>query len=201
MQRSATIALCIVVGILFAWQVPLDRLFDAFQPVMTALSIMAAAILVRLNRTMPAIDWKILGRASRERLTAEVVALAEEYLWFLFIIGLVILGILTLVVIGRGAIFGVASGASDPTKAWYWWWRRGDAGLLGAAGAFVCARMSYLVWRDVDIVRLQKHVIDLAAAQAHQTEQETLAAEKRASIGRANLRSVPTSRPKNWDDE
>ncbi len=167
---------------------------------MTALSIMAAAVLVRLNRTMPTIDWKILDRPSRERLTGEVLALAEEYLWFLAVIGALILGLLTLLVIGRREIFGVASGSPDTQLAWYWWWRRVDSGLLGATGAFVSARMSYLVWRDLDIVRLQKHVIDLGAAQAHQAEQEKLAVEKRANMVRANLRSGPNPAPKTWDD-
>lgn len=200
MSRWATIALCLALGACFAWLVPLDRLFDALQPAMTALSIMAAAILVRLNRTMPAIDWKILDRDPRERLTADVVALAEEYLWFLAVIGVVILIVLTLIVVGRQEIFGVATGPPDPTKAWHWGWRRASAGFLGVAGAFVCIRMGYLVWRDLDIIRLQKHVIDLAAAQAHQVEQDMLAIEKRASMERANLRSVPPPAPKNWGD-
>ena len=80
MPRWATITLCLITGCVFGWLVPLDRLFDAFQPVMTALTIMAAAILVRLNRTMPTIDWKILSSEDGGRLTAEVVKLAEEYL-------------------------------------------------------------------------------------------------------------------------
>lgn len=198
MHRWVTITLCLGLGGLFAWSVPLERLFDVFLPAMTALSIMAAAVLVRLNRTMPAIDWKILDKASRERLTSEVVALTEEYLWFLAVIGMLILGILALLVVGREAIFGVLAGPTDPDRAWYWWWRRASAGMIGAGSTFVVVRMGYLVWRDLDIVRLQKHVIDLGAAQADQAAHEKLAAEKLANMDRANLRAVPISPPKAW---
>lgn len=199
MPRWATLTICLVIGTLFAWLVPLDRLFDAFQSVLTSLSIIAAALMVRLNRTMPTIDWKVLPQESRKQLTKKVVELTEEYLGTLASVVALTAFVLFLIVVGREHIFGSATGKPNPEIAWYSVWRRLDSGIFGAAVAFVCARMGYVVWRDLDIVRLQKEVIDLAGDQAHQAEQEKLAAEKVEGMERAGLRAIPNSPPKSWN--
>ena len=58
MARWLTIIPVSGLAALFGWGVPLVRLFDAFQPMIVALSIMIAAIFVRLNRGMPTLEWK-----------------------------------------------------------------------------------------------------------------------------------------------
>ena len=200
MSQRATIALCLLVSGAFAYFVPFEHLFDTFPQIVTAMSIMAGAILVRLNRTMPTIDWKILDRAARQKLTQAVVDLAEEYLWFLAVSAILVGSLLTFMVIGRDEIFGSAKGSANVARAWFWYWRKLDAGFVGFGLTLVVIRMAYLVWRDVDIVRLQKHVIDLGAAEAHQVEQEKLAGEKRNSMGKANLHSISNPPPKAWGD-
>jgi hypothetical protein len=59
-----TIVWVLGLATLFAWNVPLLRLFDAFQPMVVALSIMVAAVFVRLNRGRPALEWKSLDLKS-----------------------------------------------------------------------------------------------------------------------------------------
>jgi hypothetical protein len=56
MARFLIIVWVLGLATLFALGVPLLRLFDAFQPMVVALSIMVAAVFVRLNRGMPALE-------------------------------------------------------------------------------------------------------------------------------------------------
>lgn len=81
---------------------------------------------------------------------------------------------------------------------------RSRSGVIGLALAHVLVRTSYVVWRDYEIVRLQKAVIDTstaaAEAKAHKEEQERLADEKRASMAKAGLRSVSQAVPRPWND-
>ena len=58
MARTLTIGLVVLATVVFGWEIPLMRLFAALQPLTLVLSIMIAAILVRLNRGMPTLDWK-----------------------------------------------------------------------------------------------------------------------------------------------
>ena len=73
------------------------------------------------------------------------------------------------------------------------------AGTLGAGMALSLARMAYVVWRDLDIVRLQKAVIDDGAKAERQAEQEKLVDEKVAAIKGSNVRSISSREPRAWD--
>ncbi len=198
MPRWPAIVAPLAIGAAFAYWVPLDRLYEVLQPLITFLSIMAAAVLVRLNRTMPSLEWKTLDDDQRKKLTSEVVKLAEEYLGFLAITGVLVIFLLALLVVGHQTIFGTASGAPDPKSGWYGHWCRLDAGLIGAGTSFLSLRMAYIAWRDLDIVRLQKQIIDLAASKAHQAEQLKIAEEKRARMAAAGLRTEPNDPPRAW---
>jgi hypothetical protein len=85
MMRLGTILFGVTAGLIFARWVTVDRLAHIGQPMIVAISIMAAGLLVRLNRGMPTLDWKSLEPTKRKILTQRVVDLAREYLLVLFL--------------------------------------------------------------------------------------------------------------------
>ena len=114
---------------------PLERLFGAFQPIIVALSIMAAAVFIRLNRGMPALEWKSLKPDDRRSLPAAIVRLSKEYGWIIAIFALTFVAIVSLSVVG-----------SEETAGWDLWLRRIASGALGGALGLASARMAYVVW-------------------------------------------------------
>lgn len=187
MARTTTIAVTFVLAGLFAWAVPLVRLFDAFQPLIVALSIMVAAVFVRLNRGMPTLEWKSLDPEKRTVLTSSIVSLTTEYGWIIGINAVVLAGLVMLSVIGK-----------TDAGLWAEWVRRFISGAIGGSMSLCSARMAYVVWRDIDIVRLQKRLIDGAAARESNERESTLAESKVASIKATNVRPVEVKPPKAW---
>lgn len=189
MARALTIVATIVAAGLFAWTVPLVRLFDAFQPLIVALSIMIAAVFVRLNRGMPTLEWKSLDPDKRKELTASIVDVTIEYGWIIGINAIVLAGLVTLSVIGKG-----------DAALWPEWGARIASGAVGGLVSLCAARIAYVVWRDIDIVRLQKRLIDGTAARESSEQQEKLADDKVANIRAANVRPVEVKPPKAWGE-
>lgn len=189
MARTITIVVTLAAAGLFAWLVPLVRLFDAFQPMITALSIMVAAVFVRLNRGMPTLEWKSLDPEKRKELTAAIVRVATEYGWIIGINATVLAGLVTLAVIGK-------------TDAGFWpgWVDRVVSSSIGALVSLCGARMAYVVWRDIDIVRLQKRLIDETAGRETKGREAAVADEKVANIRAAGLRPVGVQPPKAWGE-
>jgi hypothetical protein len=60
--------------------------------------------------------------------------------------------------------------------------------------------MGYVVWRDIDIVRLQKRLIDGAASREVSEQQAKIAEGNIASIRAANVRPVAVQPPKAWGE-
>ena len=60
--------------------------------------------------------------------------------------------------------------------------------------------MAYVVWRDIDIVRLQKHLIDGAASREANEREGVLADKKLASIRGAGVRPIEVKPPKAWGE-
>lgn len=190
MARALTIIGVVAAASLFGWGVPLSRLFGAFQAVIVALSIMIAAILVRLNRGMPTLEWKSLDPSKRADLTASIVSLTREYGWIIAIMALLLAGLICLQVIGKDEIE-----ALWPTLV-----QRIGSGAVGAGIVLAISRMAYVIWRDLDIIRLQKKLIDgLAAKDVAELETKS-ATNKIADIRSANLRPIASAEPKNWGD-
>lgn len=190
MARWITIVAVALGAALFAWAVPLARLFDALPSMITALSIMVAAVFVRLNRGMPTLEWKSLDPDERKNLTSRIVGLAKEYGWIIAINAATLLGLVTLSVVGKAEV-----AAYWPSLA-----QRLAAGAIGGLGALCVARMAYVVWRDVDIVMLQKRLVDGTATREWTEQQGKLADEKVASIRSANVRKVDVAPPKAWGE-
>lgn len=189
MARAPTIVVTLIVGGLFAWAVPLVRLFGAFQPLIVALSIMVAAVFVRLNRGMPTLEWKSLDPDKRKDLTASIVSVTTEYGWIIGINAVALVGLVTLSVIG----------AVD-AALWSTEISRAVSGTVGGIVTLCAARMAYVVWRDIDIVRLQKQLIDGAASKESEDRERNLADEKVAEIKSAKIRRVPIDQPKAWGE-
>jgi hypothetical protein len=185
MARATNIVVTLLAAGLFAWAVPLGRLFGAFQPLIVALSIMVAAVFVRLNRGMPSLEWKSLDPDKRKDLTASIVNLTTEYGWIIGTNAVALAGLVTL------SVIGTTDAASWPDGV-----RRAVAGTVGGLVALCAARMAYVVWRDIDIVRLQKRLIDGAASRETNQREKALAAEKVANIRSANVRPVEVKPPK-----
>jgi hypothetical protein len=180
MWRLANTAIVVTTGAAFAAWVPLDRFVDSLQPTVVALSIMAAGLLVRLNRGMPALDWKSLDPVKRKVLTEQVVELVREYL---FVLGLQLIALVSLVTLAALA----KPPPLVPTEPWI---ERSVVGFVGALIAMCLTRMAFIVWRDYDIVRLQKHLIDEAADKEASEQSSKAATEKVNSIKAAGLRGT-----------
>ncbi|MEI6558129.1 MAG: hypothetical protein WCO00_06950 [Rhodospirillaceae bacterium] len=189
MVRVITIVVTFATAGLFAWTVPLVRLFDAFAPMITGLSIMVAAVFVRLNRGMPTLEWKSLDPEKRKDLTAAIVRVTTEYGWIIGIIAFVLAGLVTFSVIGKA-----------DAALWPDWIRRVASSAIGGLVSLCAARMAYVVWRDIDIVRLQKRLIDGLALRESNEQQGKLADDKVASIRTANVRPVEVKPPKAWNE-
>lgn len=190
MARWITIVATAVGAGLFGWAVPVLRLFDAFQPMMTALSIMVAAVFVRLNRGMPTLEWKSADPDERRQLTSRIVALTREYGWIIATNATVLLGLVTLTVVGKAEI----------AAHWPAWAQRLASGAVGGSGALCVARMAYVVWRDVDVVVLQKRLIDGTASRDAIDVQSGLADDKVTTIRASGLRKIEIAPPNAWGE-
>ncbi|HEX4196736.1 MAG TPA: hypothetical protein VHZ26_04780 [Caulobacteraceae bacterium] len=201
MGTAATLLVCLAVGGLFGWQVSLERLLNSAQVITSPLSIIAAGLLVRLNRTMPSLSWESIDRNRRERLTAAIVDLTQEYLVIFAVVAAFLLLIIGLVVVGNDAIFGRS--IPDSLRHSVGWPEpvlRVLSGAIGFLGTLVVTRTGYVVWRDYDIARLQKAVIDAAAFKAHQDHQERVARDNLDRMSEAGLRPSARAAHADWED-
>jgi hypothetical protein len=139
------------IGFVFSRWMTLALLKEILQSLIVAISIMSAALLVRLNRGMPALDWQSLEVAERKILTDRVVELSREYMSVLALQLFALVFLLALSLIKEKTFYG---------------WPNGPSVVLGVLGALIglcISRMGYIVWRDTDIVKLQKKLIDDSA--------------------------------------
>jgi hypothetical protein len=151
-----------------------------------AISIMAAALLVRLNRGMPTLDWKSLDTNERKILTQKIVELTREYVVVLLVQAVTLIALLAIAVNNAAALSSVAQRA-----------------VLAAAGGLIglcAARMAYIVWRDYDIVRLQKKLIDDSADREAVEKASQEALSKVTSIRASGLRGGARAEPSAWPE-
>jgi hypothetical protein len=181
-------AVMVSLGFVFWRWMTLALLADILQPLIVALSIMAAALLVRLNRGMPALDWKSLEIAERKILTQKIVELTREYMIVLSLHGVTLAALLIVVVNKTSGFDGI----------WY-----GQQGVLAAIGALLglcICRMGYIVWRDSDIVRLQKKLIDDSADREAIEKASADALSNVTSIRASGLREPTKIELTSWPD-
>ena len=181
MAFALTLTVVIAVSALFWAFVPLVRLFDAFQPMVVALSVIIGAIFVRLNRGMPTLEWKSLDRGKRTELTSRIVELSKEYVAIVAINGTALIALVTLVVVGKDHAMATLSVPIQKSIS---------AGV-GALFSLCIARMSYVVWRDCDIMKLQKFLIDNVAERDAIDLEAKSADAKLTEMKAAGLRKQP----------
>jgi hypothetical protein len=191
MPRATTIATMFLLAVTFFLTLPVTRLFAAFQPLIVALSIMVAALLVRLNRGMPALEWKGMDPEGRGKLTTKIVDLAREYVVIVSANSLLLVLLVSLTMVGDKQI----------AVTWLDLTQRFVSATIGALLGFSFSRMGYVVWRDYDVVKLQKTLIDGAAAKEALAKQALAAEDKVTRIHAAGLRSVASAEPKAWDED
>jgi hypothetical protein len=186
MTRIVTVAVVVAAAVAFGGWLPVERLMDILQPLIVALSIMAAALLVRLNRGMPTLDWKSLDTNERKILTQKIVDLTREYVVVLSAQAATLIVLLAIAVNNTSSLSSVAQKAILVTAG----------GLIG-----LCAsRMAYIVWRDYDIVRLQKKLIDDSADREAVEKASQEALSKVTSIRASGLRGAPRAEPSAWPE-
>lgn len=192
MRLWTNIAISCICGTAAAVWLPLSHLAIAFTPLTTVLSIMAAAVLVRLNRGMPTIDWKGVPAAQRNNLTQAIVNLAAEYLGALGVIAVLVAVLLGTIIVG-----GDWWNLEDPK--WVLWLQRAASAIIMFLISLLMLRMGYIAWRDFDVVRMQKAAIDKAADAEELSQQITEAEKKMSAMQSSNLRSQPAAKPQAWD--
>jgi hypothetical protein len=190
MGRNITLVACVVGALIFYWYVPIDRLFKALQPLIVTLSIIVAAVFVRLNRGMPTLEWKSLDPTKRAELTSKIVDLTHEYAAIVAAAALACLLLLVLAVIGECDL-----------KLWSATKGSVISGFVGVAMSLCIARMAYVVWRDVDVVKLQKVLIDTAAVDERSRTDVALAEGKLERMREATVATPPVPPPSTWDDD
>ena len=186
MVRLFTMAVVLVgAAVFWLWLSP-DQFLKIVQPLIVALSIMAAGLLVRLNRGMPTLDWKSLEVNDRKILTAKVVELTREYLFVLLsqAITLIILLVIT--------VSDLAQFSSTRQRA--------TLAVAGGLIALCVARMAYIVWRDHDIVRLQKKLIDDSADREAAAKAQEEALSNVTAIRASGLRPGPKPEVSAWNE-
>lgn len=181
MSRFVGIATMVAIGAVFYRFVELRLLFNAFTVMVPSMAVMTAAVFVRLNRGMPSLDWKAIAPAKRPKLTSAILDITREYAGLAALNAVILLVIFGLSVTGLEALLAAFSAKHQAMISCLL------GGLLAAAGY----RMAYVVWRDVDIVSLQKTLID-EAAEAESAQADLKVAEEMASrMSAAGLRAVP----------
>lgn len=133
---------------------------------LVALTMFAAAVLLRLNRGIPNIKWEGLPEEKTAELLTDLVLVSRDYLvlFCLIIFGFSILFFILIL----PDIFATKHDTILP------WANSGFGGLFG----LIIARMLHIAWRDYDIVKLQKVVI-LYSISAERKEIETASAERK----------------------
>ncbi|WP_309628357.1 hypothetical protein [Brevundimonas sp.] len=176
-------------ALLFGIFVPLEQMLGGLQSVVTALSIVTAAVFVRLNRGMPTLDWKSLTIDERKRLTRAIVELTKEYAVIVAINGLLLLVAVGLITAGIQGVSHLLPAAQIAFSA-----------VVGFLSGLCIARMAYVVWRDFDIVCLQRKLVDESGEREAVEAERKIAASKIADMAAAGLRKQPPVKPKEWKD-
>jgi hypothetical protein len=187
LRLALTILFATIASGLAAWKIDILRVFSITQPVTVCLSIMAAAVFVRLNRGMPTLDWKSLTAAERVSLTKSILDLTRDYVHILCINTAAIIYVIALSALGKGDALLLPCYAQRTLVGIFIF-------ILIVAGI----RVGYVVWRDFDIVRLQKKLIDDSGLRDEQEAARKAAAEKVAAMRASGLQAPPTVPIKPW---
>ncbi len=177
------------VAVIAGWQIDVARLFNVFPPIVVCLSIMAAAVFVRLNRGMPTLDWKSLTGSDRKRITSAIEGLSLEYIGVLAINAFAIL----MLIVASG--LGPKDAIALPSQLQ-------SIFVAAFVGTVLLAvyRMAYVVWRDYDIIKLQRKLIDDAVDRETNDLEKKEAENRLAEMRSANLKAPALSPVQPWEN-
>lgn len=174
--RLTTILIVIASAAISGWLVPASEWAATAKSILTVLAIFAAAILVRLNRGMPTIDWAKVNPDDRTNLVCDIKRLAREYGITLIFVGIALALFLVLDrTSGDTPLSNLIAEAPRYVPS-------AISAFAGAVSSFVLIRIAYVVWRDIDIVDLQAGVIS-QAANAEQAERHNGIADAISKAG------------------
>ncbi|WPB86210.1 hypothetical protein [Sediminicoccus rosea] len=188
MNRILTLLLCLSGAWAFAQYVPIEHIFSGLQPLIVTLSIIVAAVFVRLNRGMPTLEWKSLEPNKRAKLTTKIVEITYEYAAIVASSAVACLFLLALAIAGQ-----------DEIKIWS---RSSSKLIVGLVGFTICIsiiRMIYVVWRDIDVVKLQKELIDTAASDQQYKENNEIADKKIERMKESAVQGPKVNPPTPWE--
>jgi len=143
-----------------------DFVVHNISALLSVVSIMAAAILVRLNRGVPSVDWKSVAPDYLSNLLDGIEKITRAY---------VITFIVALVCIGTIFAVGLIDGSQMVYKAQVAF---AITSIFGILFGLLSSRMVYIIWLDLDIVRLQRAVIMSAAENVEVEQQKQIAYKK-----------------------
>jgi len=161
---------------LSGWLVPTSEWAATAKSILTVLAIFAGAILVRLNRGMPTIDWSKVDPDDRKRLVGDIKKLAREYGITLAFVSAALAFFLILDRTNGDTPLAYVLGSAPASLS------RAISAVSGAIISFVVMRIGYVVWRDIDIVDLQAGVIS-QAANAEKVERHNAIADAVSKSG------------------
>jgi hypothetical protein len=122
----------------------------------------------------------------RKILTLKIVELTREYVVVLFIQAVTLLALL---------VIAVNNGASGSLPI-----QMAISATAGGLIALCVTRMAYIIWRDYDIVRLQKKLIDESADREAVEKASQEALSKVTAIRSSALRGSPKVEPSSWPE-
>jgi hypothetical protein len=101
---------------------------------------------------MPNLEWKAILPTDRSRLSTAILDLTREYVGMIAANSVLLISIVILTAVGKDAL-----------GAWPLWITRSISAFIAGLSTLAVSRITYVVWRDYDIVKLQKELIDAAA--------------------------------------
>lgn len=141
-------------------------------------ALIVGAVLVRLNRGLPSIDWKMVDATPIERLLNRLEEAAKVYIIIVVACAVSICILLASIYVDKVTF------AYKLTTSLFL------STTFGVLLGFVISRMTFVVWLDLDIVRLQRAVI-LASAKSQNSDKQIKAAEdKLTAINNARIRPL-----------
>lgn len=146
---------------------------------LTFQGIIAAAVLVRLNRGVPTLDWKAVQFEAVERLLERLEDIAKSYI-AVVIINAISISILLVIQFYHKPDYPYSAQVVVTLST-----------TFGALLGLLLGRMAHVVWLDLDIVRLQKKVILSAAESENKKAQMASAAEKLSQIDKVRITAFP----------
>ena len=149
MTRFRLFLTALAIGLLFALAVPLSALDRMLPSLLIALAIVVAALLLRAGPTLDA-DLRGLDPVRRCRLTRRLVERSQSCVRLIALFCITMAGLLVLTAAGAERVALLLSPGHEKMMA----------GLIGSALGLCLAAVPEIARRDLDLLRLQKRLID-----------------------------------------